>query len=170
MDSTLKKLLSDSQSENASIFVNGLSDLRYVIERFTMNRYDKKEEDDYLVAFYDKDLISYKIEKNDLPFIKHFLIFLLFNCPNRAVLTSKCIKVLFDSSIIEAICNGIIIYLYDDHTTCELIYCVQNAQKYIEYLKNETVIKTWKQIEQHGGEFSREAIKFDLKSILKNYE
>jgi hypothetical protein len=168
MDIVINKLLNESQSIIKDQYEKALSDLRFVIERYTMNRFNKKEENDYLKLFYNHDLIHYRIDIQDFDLVKKILIYILFNFPDRAVLTAKCIKALFDHSISEAICNGIETYLKkDDLATCELIYAITNSYEDQSYLQDDRILKLFQEISMQGGTYSRAIIEDELNSMRK---
>lgn len=155
MDKLLKSLFNKAQSEVYNIHEHALSDLRYVIERFTMDRYCEKERSDYFDTFYNKELIDYRLDSEKLDLIKHFLFFLLFNFPDRAESVAKCVKVLFDPSIYEAICGAIEFYMEkNDLATYELIFGITNTTNNAEYFKNKRVVELFQRIRKSGGKFS----------------
>jgi len=155
MDKLLKSLFNKAQSEVYNIHEHALSDLRYVIERFTMDRYSEKERNDYFETFYNKELIDYRLDSEKLDLIKHFLFFLLFNFPDRAESVAKCVKVLFDPSIYEAICSAIEFYMEkNDLATYELIFGITDTTNSAEYFKNKRVVELFQRIRKSGGKFS----------------
>ena len=169
----MKKILDDifemSLSEEQNEFESALSDLRYIIERHTMNRYSESERKDYITLFSNKNLIDYKLKSSDINLVKYFLFYILFNFSDRAIFAARGIKVLFDKSIWEAICNAINIYLeIDDHTTCELVFGIINLGD-SDYFSNEKVINTFKKVIAFGGPFSREAVLQVFINHRKNY-
>src|ERR1700752_1699011 len=111
----MKKVILDliglTQAKDKNVFEKALSDLRYVIDRFTMDRYSVDEEADYSSIFYNKNLVECRLKSEELNYITHYLFFALFNFPDRAVLIAKCIKSLFDISVREAICTAIECYM-----------------------------------------------------------
>ena len=122
MDAILANILQTACSDLPNFYEKALVDLRFLIERHTQDRYDGEQINNYLLLFYDRSLISYRLQQDDLIYVKYFLFYMLFNAPDRAVLTAKCIKVLFDRSSLEAIYAGIRYYMRkDDPTTCVLI-------------------------------------------------
>ena len=116
-----------------------------------MNRYSQEEVSDYLGIFYDKSLISYKLENRDLNLLKYFLIYALFNFPDRAFMIAQCIKVLFDTTIRFAICAGLEQFMHDDDiTTTELIYAITNIGDYETYCKDVQFINLLSRISKEG--------------------
>ena len=159
MDKIIEKILIESQCNERRKFEHALIDLRFIIERCTMNRYGEEEVSDYFKLFYDKKLTDYRLKNEDLIFIKYFLFFILFNFPDRAVLIAKCIKLLFDKSIREAICSAIEIYMkIDDHATCELIFAITNVGDIQNYFANKRIRHLFIKISKFGGKYSREAV------------
>lgn len=160
MDNILTSFFNEAQSEDKGTYEPSLSDLRFVIERFTMERYNMNEENDYLKLFYVKSLINYRLDLEKLILVKHFLFYLLLNFPDRAALTGKCIKVLFDRSIYEAIYTAIEVYMEkDDLATCELIYAITNSVDTQAYLKNERIFELFQRILKFGGKYSQNLVK-----------
>jgi len=172
MDNILKEIINNAQSAEQKKYEKALLDLRLIIERHTQNRYSDKEKNNYLLLFYDKNLINYRLHAEDLDEIKYFLFFVLFNFPDRAVLVAKCIKVLFDKNIREAICAAIEIYLKkgDDDTTCELIFAITNVGDEKNYLSNKRIIDLFILVSKFGGEYSKEAAKVELKYYNDHYQ
>lgn len=158
MDKKIKHIIKKAISNDQDQIETALLDLRLVIERFTMNRYGDKEIPKYLLLFNDKSLIDYHLNNDKIDFIKYFLVYLLFNFPDRAILTAKCIKVLFDISIREVICTGIEKYLtIDDGTTCELIFSITDVGDYEIFFSNQRIINLFKNVSEYGGEYSKAA-------------
>lgn len=163
MDGVIQNILSRIESNDKNAFERALADLRLIIERFTQNRYDDKEIPNYLILFNDKTLIEYRLQDKNLKIIKYFLFFILFNFPDRATLTAKCIKVLFDTSIREGVCRAIEIYMEeDDHTTCELIFAITDVGDIQEYFSNQRILRLFKKIAVIGGKNSRGVAKAQL--------
>ncbi|OJW36688.1 MAG: hypothetical protein BGO54_12750 [Sphingobacteriales bacterium 46-32] len=155
MDDELISLFNRAQSDTYKVHDHALSDLRFLIERFTMNRYSEREREDYLDFFYNKNLIDYRLDSEKLDLIKHFLFFLLFNFPDRAESVAKCVKVLFDPSIYEAICSAIEFYMEkNDLATYELIFGITDTTNSAEYFKNKRVVELFQRIRKSGGKFS----------------
>lgn len=164
MDQMLNQLIQHIQSENRYEFTSALSDLRLVIERFTMNRYEEKEMKDYYNLFGDKRLVDYKMQKDDYFLVKNFLFYALLNFPDRSLLTAKCIKVLFDNSALEAICNSVEFFsTKNDETTYELILAITDVDEFGERYNNKRIMDLFVYISEFGGELSKELVKCDLK-------
>jgi hypothetical protein len=154
MDDTVKELFNKAKSLGQS--EKALSDIRYLIERNTMNRFGESEKLDYLETFYDKALIDYRLNDDNLEVIKYFLIYLLFNFPDRAGLVAKCLKLLFSTEIREALCTAIEFYMTkDDHTTCELMYAITDVGDPGTYLSNKRIFELFVKLSKHGQEFSK---------------
>lgn len=154
----LPELLSRAQSTRREEMENALLDLRFLIERATMNRYNTDDEDEYKILFTDQTLLGVKLNADHLVTIRYFLFFLMLNYPDRAVLTAKCIKVLFDTSLREGIINLIRIYMEkDDDATCELIFAIMNVGDHY-HINNRDTLDVFKTILQKGGASSREAV------------
>ena len=158
MDCILENLLLNIQSADPEKYEPALLDLRLIIERHSMNRYDESELDDYLIIFHDITLIDKKLTNEEFIFLKYFLLYSLFNFPDRATLTAKCIQVLFDETIREAICAAAIeIYMNDNHdATCELIFSIADLGDI--FLENDKVFNTFKKIFTYGGPYSKEIV------------
>lgn len=169
MDSIIKHLIFQSESEDENQFEEALTDLRFLIERKVMNRFDESEESDYLKLFYNKKLIDYKIADDDFRLIKQSLVYLLFNFPDRSILIAKCLKVLFDHLIVEALCNGIEVYMRkNDLATSELIYAITNSYDNQSYLKNSRIFQVFQEVALSGGKYSAEIVKDEFKFYQRN--
>jgi len=167
MDNVIKEILIGSQSDKREVFKNSLQDLRLIIERYTQNRYSEDGISNYLLLFCDKSLISYRLKTEDVNYLKHYLFFMILNFPDRAVLIAKCIKVLFDTTIREAICGAIELYMEkDDDTTCELIFAITDFGDIQNIFSNKRIFNLFIEISKSGGENSREAVR----SQLRNYK
>jgi hypothetical protein len=104
-----------------------IKDLELLIERHTQQRYG---EEDYLIGFYKKDLFYYTLNKEEADTIVYFLIFLLFNFPDRAGFTAHAIKKCYGYDLLEACCTGINFYMQkDDFATINLIDFILNTIK-----------------------------------------
>ena len=164
MNDILDDILIKIQSNQQKKFENALLDLRLLIERYTQNRYGEDEIKNYILLFTDRSLINYRLNNEELIQIKYLLFFLLFNFPDRAVLVAKCIKVLFDINVREAICAGIELYMKkDDHATCELIFAITNVGDEEIYFSNKRIIDLFIEVSKFGGEYSKEAANNQLK-------
>ena len=171
MNTTIKKILNEAQDIEKIKFERALVDLKFIIERYTMNRYGDSEVKDYLKLFYDKSLVYYKLKKEELTSIKYFLFFILFNFPDRAVLTAKCIKVLFDESVREAICTGIEIYMErEDDVACELIFAITNLGDMQNYFNNKRIRDLLIKVSKFGGENSKKATIQQLSLFKKEFD
>ncbi len=163
MNHVISLLLEEAQCGNEDVFDKALSDLRFLIERETMNRHGAEDRKEYEQLFFKKELIEYSISQREIDLIKYFLIYLLLNFPDRSLLTAKCLKVFFDQSIEEAICSAIEIYMdKDDSTTCELIYAIVNAYQDQSYLSNDRVRTLFNKIREFGKKHSKEIIEAEF--------
>ena len=155
----LEELIDNAQSDDQKRFESALLDLRLIIERFTQNRYSEKGVKDYLLLFSNKEFINYRLNSEQLKLVKHFLFFALFNFPDRTVLVAKCIKVLFDTSVREAICVAIKHYMkIDDDATCELIFAITDIGDFENYRSNQKIRTLFKDVSKFGGKNSKEAV------------
>ena len=155
----LEELIDNAQSDDQKRFESALLDLRLIIERFTQNRYSEKGVKDYLLLFSNKEFINYRLNSEQLKLVKHFLFFALFNFPDRTVLVAKCIKVLFDTSVREAICVAIKHYMkIDDDATCELIFAITDIGDFENYLSNQKIHDLFTEVSKFGGQYSKEAV------------
>ena len=167
MDKVLFQLFEYIQSKDEYEFTSSLSDLRLVVERYTMNRYKEEEKRDYEKLFYDKKLLDYRMQNEDFLFVKHFLFYVLLNFPDRSLLTAKCIKVLFDESALEAISNCVELFLIkDDKTTYELILAITDQDELGERFKSKRIMDLFIYISEFGGELSKKAVREDLQYFL----
>jgi len=170
MDNILKDLLSKAQAKKQKEYENALIDLRLIIERCTQNRYSDEGIANYLLLFYDRSLINYKLNNESLIFIKYFLFYALLNFPDRSVLVAKCIKVLYDISIREAICSAIEINLRkDDNTTCELIFAITDLGDAESYLSDKRILNLFIDISKFGGENSKEVANAELNYYKEHF-
>lgn len=168
MNKIIENIFSKAQSKERVDYETSLLDLRLLIERRTMDRYSNKELSDYLLLFHNADLISYRLNEKELVIIKYFLFYSLFNFPDRAVLIAKCIKVLFDQSLIEAICAAIKLYMVsDDDTTCELIFAITDSGD-LTYMSNGQITDLFSEIIKIGGPHSQQAVKAQI-DLFKEY-
>lgn len=171
MDGILQNLLAQIESNDRKQFECALLDLRLIIERFTQNRYEDEETSNYLLLLNDKSLIDYPLSKEELEIIKYFLFFILFNFPDRAVLIAKCIKVLFDKSIREAVCFALEVYMEkDDHATCELMFAITNVGDLPDYFLNKRILDLFQKIAVIGGVNSKEVANAQLYYFKKYFK
>lgn len=171
MDKVINEIINSSESKERSRFETALSDLRHLIERYTMNRFSNEEQEDYFNTFYNKSLIDYQLNDEKLMLIKHFLFYALLNFPDRAVLVAKCIKVLFEESSREAICAGIEVYMkINDDATSELIFAITDLGDIQNYLSNERIFNLFIEISKFGGKHSKEAVNSQLNYYKRYYQ
>lgn len=104
--------------------IYSIQDLELLIERHTQDRYG---EEDYKIGFFSKSLFSLELTKEEGDDIVYFLIYLLFNFPDRAGYTAHAIKKCYGYFILEACICGIQIYKdKDDFATINLIEAIVN--------------------------------------------
>jgi len=89
-------------------------------------------------------------------------------------LAAKCIKVCFDKTLQESICNGIQIYhKLDDDVTCELIFAITDFGDF-DYFSDKRIVAEFKNVLKYGGNQSQSIIlnQFNLykENIDKNFE
>ncbi len=168
MREDLKTLFGNVLSVSPAVYEPALCDLRFVIERHTMGRYSEKEHTDYLLLFYNKNLIETRLENDEVVDIKYFLFYILFAEPRKANLASRCIRVLYDKSITHGICNAIRVYINDVDTVCQLIYAITDIDDY-SFINDKYVIDTFEMVNEFGKEESRNLIKKTIDFINKNF-
>ncbi|MBX3256100.1 MAG: hypothetical protein KF862_18330 [Chitinophagaceae bacterium] len=163
MDEVIKSLIERIESVNDETSMRALSDLRLVVERFTMNRYEEKEESDYRILFYDKTLIDYRLKEDDYDNIKYFLFYILLNLPGKAFFIAKCIKVLYDETANEAICSAVEVFLRkNDEVTYELLLAlIDQDQSEIRFV-NQRIVALYNKVLNQGGKLSKDLVINDL--------
>lgn len=99
--------------------VHCIQDLELLIERHIQQRY---EDEDYKTGFHTKSLYYYRVSEEEADRIVHFLVYLLFNFPDRAGYTAHAIKKCYGYDLLEVCCCGIRIYMnQDDFATINLM-------------------------------------------------
>lgn len=170
MKRLLNSIYNSIESPNIDAAEKGLQDLRLLIERFTMNRYDQEYQGEYADLFNDKNLLDKKLSQSDLTDLKRFIFYILINHPHLSTLAAKCLKVLFDKSIRLGISNLIELYCEkDDHTTCELIFAITNYGDF-DYFKNEEILSAFRKVVHKGGSYSKEVIETEINTYRLHFE
>lgn len=140
--------IGDKKSAERSI-----QDLRLLIERYTMNRYSKDDEHEYMILFSDQSLLHVRLTQEDINAIKIEIFYMILRYSEYSVLFAKCIKVFFDSELWGAIRKCIYAYINEDDTICELIFAITDTKARWE--QDEANRKVLIYVSKNGGEQSR---------------
>lgn len=171
-NSLLNEVLIKCKSDNNEEREEGFTDLRFLIERYTQNRYDRSSEEEYKLLFYNLKLLDVRLTEEEFEYIKNFLYYSILNVKdNTSILIAKCIKVTYDYSSIEAICKLIEYYAQvDDITTDVLILAINNQFDDGSHFKNERIVSVYKHILKNGGKYSKERINYIFNFYKENYD
>lgn len=160
MTKEIYSIVNKCQSENLTTKENAFVDIKFLIERYTQNRYDEISRKEYNRLFHDKELLNIVLTDIEYSYIRNFLYYnILLNSKSEiSVLIAKCIKVTYEEASENAIINLIDIFMeINDATTHELILAITDIDNGT-CLENLDINSIFRKVYRKGGEMSRNLI------------